>query len=78
VIVTVKGRFMRIYKNGELAGELDEGWEPRVITRGLHYIGKSVDFPLDSPLDGSLKYLRIYEKELSSTEMRALYNAKNK
>ncbi|GMI05199.1 hypothetical protein TrVE_jg12427 [Triparma verrucosa] len=77
VIVTAKGRFMRIYKNGELAGELDKGWEPQVITRGMHYIGKSVDSPLDSPLDGSLKYLRIYEKALSSTEIRALYNANN-
>lgn len=67
---------MRVYKNGLLAGETEHNGncEPRVVTRDVQFIGKSTSV-VDSPLDATLKFFRIYSKQLSSSEIKLLYDS---
>ncbi|MGY0217397.1 tandem-95 repeat protein [Endozoicomonadaceae bacterium StTr2] len=65
---------MRIYKNGELAGENLDGAVPPEMTRSNNYVGKS-NWSNDGALDGSVDELSIFNSTLNASEVKALYQA---
>ncbi|WP_461537953.1 tandem-95 repeat protein [Spongorhabdus nitratireducens] len=65
---------MRIYKNGELAGENLDGVVPPEMTRSNNYVGKS-NWSNDGALDGSVDELSIFDSTLNAAEVKALYQA---
>ncbi|WP_252177988.1 VCBS domain-containing protein [Endozoicomonas sp. 4G] len=64
---------MRVYKNGELAGENLNGAAPPEIVRSGNYIGKS--HWNDGHLDGSIGELAIFNTGLGAHQVKALYEA---
>ncbi|WP_448218733.1 VCBS domain-containing protein [Endozoicomonas sp. 2B-B] len=64
---------MRVYKNGELAGENLNGAAPPEIVRSGNYIGKS--HWNDGDLDGSIGDLAIFNSDLSAHQVKAVYQA---
>ncbi|GMH83966.1 hypothetical protein TrST_g13124 [Triparma strigata] len=71
VVATISGTTMKVYKNGVLAGTNTDGWEPNVLTRSQHWLGRS---PSSSGyVDGTIAKLKIWHnKELSLEEINAL------
>ena len=65
---------MRVYKNGELAGENPDGAVPPEMVRSGNYVGKSHWFN-DGVLDGSVDDLAVFDSALSSSQIKALYQA---
>ncbi|GMI22645.1 hypothetical protein TrCOL_g1248 [Triparma columacea] len=72
VVVTVSGTTMKVYKNGALIGTNTDAWEPVVLTRSQHWLGRSA-WSSDGYLDGTIAKLKIWHnKELSLEEINAL------
>ena len=63
---------MRIYKNGELAGELQSTVIPTEKVRNHNYIGRS-NWSSDSYFDGQLDEITISNSALDSSEVQSLY-----
>jgi hypothetical protein len=72
VVVTVSDTTMKTYKNGALVGTQTDGWEPNVLTRTQHWLGRSA-WSTDGYFDGTIAKLKIWHnKELSQSEIEAL------
>ncbi|GMH66849.1 hypothetical protein TL16_g04526 [Triparma laevis f. inornata] len=72
VVATVSGTTMKIYKNGVLAGSKTDGWEPNVLTRTQHWLGRSA-WSSDGYFDGTIAYLKIWHGvELSQDDVSSL------
>ncbi|WP_257293046.1 cadherin domain-containing protein, partial [Endozoicomonas sp. ONNA1] len=65
---------MRVYKNGELAGENLNGALIPEIVRSNNYVGKS-NWSNDGDLDGSVGELAIFNTGLGAHQVKALYQA---
>ncbi|WP_153301682.1 tandem-95 repeat protein, partial [Endozoicomonas arenosclerae] len=65
---------MRIYKNGELAGENLNGAVPPELVRTNNYIGKS-NWDGDGSLDGSIDDLAVFNSALNADQIKAVYEA---
>ena len=61
---------MSVYKNGELAGQAP-GVVPQEMVRNHNYIGKS--HWDDGYLDGAVDEFAVYDKALTASEVRAVY-----
>jgi len=78
VVVTVSGTTMKVYKNGVLAGTKTDGWEPNILTRTQHWLGRSA-YSHDGYFDGTIAYLKMWHgHELQQSEVTALYLKRNK
>ena len=64
---------MSIYKNGELAGQVN-GVVPPQMERTNNYIGKS-NWDRDGAFDGSIDEFAVYNKTLSAAEAKAVFDA---
>ncbi|WP_422135859.1 VCBS domain-containing protein [Endozoicomonas sp. ALD040] len=65
---------MRIYKNGELAGENLNGAVLPEIVRSGNYVGKS-HWGHDGDLDGSIDDFAVFNSALSAHQVKAVYEA---
>ena len=75
VVVTVKDATMKVYKNGVLVGTKTDGWEPTVMTRTHHWLGRST-WTSDSYFDGTIAYLKMWRGvELSADNAKRLYDS---
>eukprot|EP00519_Triparma_laevis_P008599 CAMPEP_0182520112 /NCGR_PEP_ID=MMETSP1321-20130603/45424_1 /TAXON_ID=91990 /ORGANISM="Bolidomonas sp., Strain RCC1657" /LENGTH=1083 /DNA_ID=CAMNT_0024728117 /DNA_START=32 /DNA_END=3284 /DNA_ORIENTATION=+ len=78
VVVTVSGTTMKIYKNGVLAGTKTDGWEPNILTRTQHWLGRSA-YSHDGYFDGTIAYLKMWHGvELQQSEVTARYENREK
>mmetsp|Transcript_4704 Transcript_4704/g.8722 ORF Transcript_4704/g.8722 Transcript_4704/m.8722 type:complete len:429 (-) Transcript_4704:109-1395(-) len=78
VVVTVSGSTMKIYKNGVLAGTKTDGWEPNILTRTQHWLGRSA-YSHDGYFDGTIAYLKMWHGvELQQSEVTARYENREK
>lgn len=74
VTATVDGTgAMRVYKNGELAGENLSGAVPPEIVRTGNYVGQS--HWNDGHLDGSIDELTVFNSALTAEQIKAVYQA---
>ena len=75
VVVSIKDTTMKVYKNGILVGTNTDGWEPNVLTRTQHWLGRSAWLGLhDGYFDGTIGYLKMWHGvELTDSDVDALY-----
>ncbi|GMH97446.1 hypothetical protein TrST_g12666 [Triparma strigata] len=77
VVATVSGTNMKIYKNGVLAGTRTDGWEPNVLTRSQHWLGRSA-YSHEGYFDGTIAYLKMWHGvELQQSDVTSLYAPHN-
>ncbi|GMH51735.1 hypothetical protein TrST_g11026 [Triparma strigata] len=77
VVVTVLDTTMKIYKNGVLAGTKTDGWEPKVLTRSQHWLGRSA-WPSDGYFEGTIAYVKMWHGvELQQSDVTDLYAPHN-
>ncbi|GMH97448.1 hypothetical protein TrST_g12666 [Triparma strigata] len=68
---------MKIYKNGVLAGTRTDGWEPNVLTRSQHWLGRSA-YSHEGYFDGTIAYLKMWHGvELQQSDVTSLYAPHN-
>ncbi len=71
--VSADGAF-KVYKNGDLAGEMAGGHVPLQLTRTNHWLGKSA-WTTDEMFQGTLDHLLFYKRVLTPAEAKALGTA---
>jgi len=76
IVLTVKDTTMKMYKNGVLADETNNGHEPNVITRSSHTIGANKG--MSSFFDGTIAYVKMWHGvELTASDVTSLYAPHN-
>ncbi|GMI09414.1 hypothetical protein TrVE_jg8804 [Triparma verrucosa] len=74
---SLSGTNMKIYKNGVLAGTRTDGWEPNVLTRTQHWLGRSA-YSHEGYFDGTIAYLKMWHGvELQQSDVTSLYAPHN-
>ncbi|GMH70764.1 hypothetical protein TL16_g05489 [Triparma laevis f. inornata] len=77
IIATVSGTKMKVYKNGVLVGTKTDGWEPRVLTRSQHWLGRSA-WSSDGYFYGTIAYVKVWNGvELQQSDVTDLYAPHN-
>ena len=76
MVVTYDGTNVRFYVNGELNDTVAAGSTPGYSGQGIH-VGERWDgaYLQESFLDGSIPVVRLYDRALSSSEVKINYNA---
>ncbi|GMH51683.1 hypothetical protein TrST_g11015 [Triparma strigata] len=72
VVVTVSGKTMKIYKEGNLLGTKTNGSEPKAITRTKNWLGRSA-WSDNEYFDGTIAYVKMWENfELTQSDVTEL------
>ena len=72
VVVTVSGKTMKIYKEGNLLGTKTNGREPKAITRTKNWLGRSA-WSDNEYFDGTIAYVKMWENfELTQSDVTEL------
>ena len=61
----------RLYKDGVLASYIDDGFEPSVLTRSKHVLGKAYG---SNHFQGHILSMAIWSRPLSPTEVQQVYS----
>ncbi|GMH88396.1 hypothetical protein TrST_g13979 [Triparma strigata] len=78
VVATVSGTTMKVYKNGVLAGTKTDAYEPNVLTRTQHWLGRGA-WSNDGYTDGTIAYVKMWHGvELQQSDVTTLYVAREK
>jgi len=78
VVATVSGTTMKVYKNGVLAGTKTDAYEPNVLTRTQHWLGRGA-WSNDGYTDGTIAYVKMWHGvELQQSDVSTLYVAREK
>lgn len=76
IVMTWSGSHIRLYRDGELAGEETGDWTVNDTSRVLQLAGATYNYTTDSrAYHGKQDDIRIYKKVLSSDEISAKYDA---
>ena len=59
VVVSIKDTTMKVYKNGVLVGTKTDGYEPNVLTRTQHWLGRSA-WSNDGFFDGTIGFVKMW------------------
>ena len=62
----------RLYKDGVLASYIDDGFEPSVLTRSKHVLGKA--YAGQNHFQGHILSMAIWSRPLSPTEVQQVYS----
>ena len=76
VVVTVKNTTMKVYKHCVLVGTKTERFEPNIMTRTNHWLGRSpwTDNVYNGYFHGTIAYVKIWHGiELTDSDAAALY-----
>jgi len=73
IVVTINGPTLRLYKNGIMVHFTDSGYEPSVLVRSHHWVGRS--FSASSGyFEGTVEYIRLWRNtDLLPEEIKRLY-----